>query len=405
MERGRPRKRTEGSGASISNRSEPKKIKEAERRAFEQLPKGWKATDAVNMLSQCEVLALQRQALQQAGRFEVLRKEDVDNLSRVSKEDVLFMLINTDNHMQELRQLDERTDYLRRTYTSLRAGRRNLHTRICQYLRSPRTAKFSHESMLKQEEALAELDASIEEWVTKLEQAENRRTRVRQKLLEHVSAAATLSIAAGSIGGVSESLQQAMGVRPLHPSCGAGNISTPPRSPMKTNFTPHSLSSSPSPQRVVAQVPSTILERPFSEEAACMSPKASAANGLRRAETIRVYADNDVYALLADVEDAFTKMSADDAASTKDASLLSPAERMELYRAQSQEALNGSPAKTSPGLGNRSNDKVPLSKTGTPRSVTPPAPAPVPVTEPQGGEFFLTSAVFKPPKRANTATS
>jgi hypothetical protein len=43
--------------------------------------------------------------------------------------------------------------------------------------------------MLKQEETLSELDQSIDEWVSRLEHAENRRTRVRQKLLEHVAAA------------------------------------------------------------------------------------------------------------------------------------------------------------------------------------------------------------------------
>jgi hypothetical protein len=64
-------------------RSGSKRSKSAERRAFEQLPKGWKASDASNMLSQPEIAALQKQALQQAARFEVLRKEDVDNMSRV----------------------------------------------------------------------------------------------------------------------------------------------------------------------------------------------------------------------------------------------------------------------------------------------------------------------------------
>lgn len=43
--------------------------------------------------------------------------------------------------------------------------------------------------MLKQEEALASLDQAIDEWVAKLEYAENRQTRVRQKLLEHMAAA------------------------------------------------------------------------------------------------------------------------------------------------------------------------------------------------------------------------
>lgn len=53
-------------------------------------------------------------------------------------------------------------------------------------------AKFSCESVLKQEEALAELDLSIDDWVSKLEHAENRRWLIRQKLLEHL--AATLAI-------------------------------------------------------------------------------------------------------------------------------------------------------------------------------------------------------------------
>lgn len=284
------------------------------------------------------------------------------------------------NLYQELRQLDERTEYLRRTYTSLRAGRRNLHTRICQYLRSPRTAKFSPDSMLKQEEALAELDTSIDEWVNKLEQAENRRTRVRQKLLEHVAAAATLAVPTGDVVGVSESLQLAMGVRPLN----AANISTPPRSPTKTGFTPSS--SSPSPQRVVAQVPSTIIEQPFCEEAA----SANATNtesppSLRRAETIRIYADNDVYALLADVENAISKMGGRDSPTKEEP--LPEVERKKVNRTISHEVLRSSPARK----------PVPISKLEAKTSSsslssvsTPPA------TEPAAEEIYLTSAVFKP---------
>lgn len=60
------------------------------------------------------------------------------------------------------------------------------------YLKSPHMTNFSRESILKQEEALAEIDESIDDWIRKSEQAENRRTRVRQKLLEHVAAALTL---------------------------------------------------------------------------------------------------------------------------------------------------------------------------------------------------------------------
>ncbi|KAK1760527.1 Up-regulated during septation-domain-containing protein [Echria macrotheca] len=373
MERGRPRKRNDSNGGSILKRAGSKRSKSAERRAFEQLPKGWKASEAVSMLSQSEVAALQKQALQQASRFEVLRKDDVDNLSR------------------ELRQLDERTEYLRRTYTSLRAGRRNLHTRICQYLRSPRTAKFSHDSMLKQEEALAELDASIDDWVAKLEQAENRRTRVRQKLLEHVAAAATLAVPSGGVVGVSESLQLAMGVRPPNSTAGLGNISTPPRSPTKPFFL-HTHSSSPSPQRVVAQVPSTILEHPLFEAAASATTGAkeeSPATKLRRAETIRIYADNDVYALLADVEHAISKMSnGGDISPTKEETL-SEAEKKDLHRARSHELLNNSPIKTTlPAL---TQEEKSGSSTVLPLSTATPAPE-----VSNGEEIFLTNAVFKP---------
>ncbi|KAL2273579.1 hypothetical protein FJTKL_04424 [Diaporthe vaccinii] len=313
MDRGRPRKRNDGLKRSASKTS-----KSAERRAFETLPKGWKVTDAAQMLEQAERVALHKQAMQQAARFEVMRKEDVDSLSR------------------ELRNLDERTEYLRRTYHSLRAGRRNLHSRICQYLRSPRMAKFSHDSMLKQEEALAELDSSIDDWVNKLEQAENRRTRIRQKLLEHVAAAVTLPVS-GAVG-VSESLQLALGVGAAPPTAPA-NLSTPPRSPVKSSFTtPRIESSSPSPQRVVAQVPSTIIEQPVVENAATVGlginqtgekqPQAKEKetiqhplSGMRRAdvESIRIYAGDEVAALLADVESQMDRMSraADDAAALR----------------------------------------------------------------------------------------
>ncbi|CAI4215292.1 unnamed protein product [Parascedosporium putredinis] len=256
MDRGRPKKRNDirnNNGPLLKRSDSKKRSQSAERRAFEQLPKGWKASEAPSALTPSEVSELYRQAVGQAARFEVLRKEDVEALSR------------------ELRHLDERTEYLRRTYTSLRAGRRNLHSRICQYLRSPRVARFSHDSMLKQEEALAELDASIDDWVTKLEQAENRRTRVRQKLLEHVAAAATLPVTNAT--SASESLQLAMGIRPPQYN-GVGNISTPPRSPTKAGFsgnTTTTTSASTSPHRAAAHVPSTILEQPLVEEAAAIS--------------------------------------------------------------------------------------------------------------------------------------
>ncbi|KAH0442721.1 hypothetical protein CcaCcLH18_01319 [Colletotrichum camelliae] len=365
MDRGRPRKRSDvrNNNGPLLKRSASTRNKSAERKAFEELPTGWKASDAPKHMDQEELSALQRQAFGQASRFEILKKEDVELLSR------------------ELRQLDERTEYLRRTYNSLRAGRRNLHSRICQYLRSPRMAKFSTDSMLKQEEALAELDTSIDDWVNKLEQAENRRTRVRQKLLEHVAAAATLPTPATAAA--SESLQLAMGVRTT-PQVGVGNISTPPRSPTKTAFSSHT-SSSPSPQRVVAQVPSTIVEQPIVEEssaAAAAVAKHTSTFSQRRVdcESIRIYADSDVYALLADVENEITKMSAaavhpEPAASGN----LSDDEVKEIHRARSHEALSGSSA---------SSAKSPVPSTH--------APSPTPKDDPVDEEpILLTNAVFR----------
>lgn len=62
------------------------------------------------------------------------------------------------------------------------------------FLRSPGVNTSCREALLRQEEALADLDKSIDDWVLKLEQVENRRTRVRQKLLEHIAAALLLQV-------------------------------------------------------------------------------------------------------------------------------------------------------------------------------------------------------------------
>ncbi|KAI2469483.1 hypothetical protein F4781DRAFT_421976 [Annulohypoxylon bovei var. microspora] len=371
MDRGRPRKRSDGTPIGNHRRDASKRSISAERRAFESLPQGWKSTEAVKTLDASEVAYLQKQALGQVLRFEVLKKDDVESLSK------------------ELRHLDERTEYLRHTYTSLRAGRRNLHSRICQYLRSPRVAKFSYESMLKQEETLAELDASIDDWVSKLEHAENRRTRVRQKLLEHVAAASTLSIVK-DIAGASEILQQAMGVR--LPS-GASDISTPPRSPTKINTPTQSQSPSTSPQRVVARVPSMIPELPAEElEEALVDRKrksSSAESTLQRMESIRIYADSDVYALLADVESEFTKLN-DGAASPKvQCQHETEEERRVLHRTLSHDIINK-------GYPKALNNKTP--------PVSPPAPTP-PVKNSPTGDIFLTAAVFQPSRSGTPASN
>ncbi|KAI8960981.1 Up-regulated during septation-domain-containing protein [Daldinia sp. FL1419] len=365
MDRGRPRKRSDGTpigGGAGLKRSNSKRSVSAERRAFENLPQGWKPSEAVKIIDSAEVAYLQKQALGQTLRFEVLKKDDVENLSK------------------ELRHLDERTEYLRRTYTSLRAGRRNLHSRICQYLRSPRVAKFSYESMLKQEETLAELDASIDDWVTKLEQAENRRTRVRQKLLEHVAAASTLSVVK-DIGVTSDVLQQVMGVRVPN---GSSDISTPPRSPAKSNATVQSSSPSPSPQRVVARVPSMIPELPFEEmedDGPDGNRKSSAESTLQRMESIRIYADSDVYALLADVENEFTKLNGGVAGPDLSGSPKSEEQRRIIHRAHSHDILSNQNPYTK-GL-----NKLP--------PTSPPAPAP-PMKNSPRADVFLSSAVFQP---------
>jgi hypothetical protein len=116
------------------------------------------------------------------------------------------------------------------------------------YLKRGETVIFSRESLLKQEEALAALDVSIDEFILKLEQAENRRLRLRQKLLEHVAAALVLNPTA---------------LRDMYES-------TPPRSPIKVE----------SPSRV---------ER-------------------KDVESIKIYADGHVLNLFSDIEQAIGKM-------------------------------------------------------------------------------------------------
>lgn len=64
------------------------------------------------------------------------------------------------------------------------------------YFKTPQlTTKFSRESILKQEEALSELDVSIDEWASKLERAQDRRNQIQQKLLQHYAAASNLPTA------------------------------------------------------------------------------------------------------------------------------------------------------------------------------------------------------------------
>ncbi|KAH7471461.1 hypothetical protein FOMA001_g13186 [Fusarium oxysporum f. sp. matthiolae] len=286
----------EGSDLGTNNgpfmqRPEPKRGKSSEQKAFEPLPIGLKQADASEQLEQSELTLLQKEAFDQVKRFEILKAADIETLSKASH----IVSIASGTRLiilQELRHLDERTEYLRHTCNALRIGRRNLHSRICQYLRSPRIAKFSHELLLKQEEVLASLDASIDDWVMKLEQAENRRTRVHQKLLEHVAAAASLPV--GGLTTIPESQQTNT------PASGTGNISPPSRRPSKEIFTfARPVSTSPSPQRAVARVLSIVVEQSIIRKAATREPEQrvirTASPNRADVESIRIYAGDDLY--------------------------------------------------------------------------------------------------------------
>ena len=121
-----------------------------------------------------------------------------------------------------------------------------MQTRIIEFLNAPRTATFTTNNIVKQEDALAELDASIDEWTFRLERAQDRRDAIRQKLLEHTSAVLMLKPLGTSRPQVSDDAQ------------------TPPRSPTK-------------------------VDRSFSNER-------------RLVESIKVYADSGVASLLASIE-------------------------------------------------------------------------------------------------------
>lgn len=247
--------------------------------------------------------------------------------------------------------------------------------------------------MLKQEEALAELDASIDDWVNKLEKAENRRTRVRQKLLEHVAAAAILSTSGLDNSPTSAFDEQAL----ILPPNTVHDISTPPRSPTKQgSFSSRASSCSPSPQRVVAQVPSTILEHPIVEEAETTGSDETAVGpaSLNRAdvESIRIYAGDDIYALLADVEKEITKMSSHTVDVPQD---MPDSQRKALHRQRSHEllsALSAAPLNTGaapkPALSPQAMDSPP--------APTPPIKDAFTSGSQQDEPILLSKAVFKP---------
>lgn len=85
MERGRPRRRLDGTLVGGNHkRSLSKRSTSAERRAFEVLPQGWNSSEAANHLEKEEMTYLRKQAVGQASKFEVLKRNDVETLSKVS---------------------------------------------------------------------------------------------------------------------------------------------------------------------------------------------------------------------------------------------------------------------------------------------------------------------------------
>lgn len=126
------------------------------------------------------------------------------------------------------------------------------------YLNAPRTATFSHESRAKQQDALAELDASVDEWMTKLESADQRRQRIRLLLMEHTVALLMLPV-------------PVPGPSPSPATVTAMAEPTPPQSPEK------------------------MTDRSFSTER-------------RDVESIRVYADSGVTSLLASIKMELDRM-------------------------------------------------------------------------------------------------
>jgi Up-regulated During Septation len=169
---------------------------------YATLPTGLRPLEASVIMPPMERDSLAKQASAQAERFEILGTNQVATLSK------------------ELRALDERCEYLREQYRSMRQGRQKLHSRLLSYLKSE-ALSFSKDRLLKQEEALVELDRAIDAWATKLDRADNRRLRVRQKLLEHVAAAMMLNVTA----------MQRASLEPTPPGSREGLVENSPQQP------------------------------------------------------------------------------------------------------------------------------------------------------------------------------
>lgn len=269
--------------------------------------------------------------------------------------------------------------------------------------------------MLKQEEALAELDASIDEWFNKLEQAENRRMRVRQKLLEHVAAAAILPLPEV---GETPCCQQSS--RPQ-------DLTTPPRSPERHGAElpgaaeqqqkPKAAAlaetagsrcgnASPPPMPEIPRVPSNILELAADMPVFLTNEAADAESGepavdRGAVESIRIYAGSDLLELLTDVENEITRLS-------KSAEDMPPLLRSESQvtrhaRALTHEKLSGeayTPVTPMEGLALKTSSAGIAGSAAAPNTSTTTTTTTTINEDDEGEEeiIYLTSAVYQPPK-------
>lgn len=169
--------------------------------------------------------------------------------------------------------------------------------------------------MLKQEEALWELDRSIDNFAEKLDRADNRRLRVMGRLLEHVAAAANLPDLrkkASSNENIRLELKErevkTSGIQDIHDIAppapaftAAARPHTPPRSPKL-------LTHSSSPPALSKRI------NPIHPETRASTQSSLRSIGRMSAETVRIYVEqdvvgHDVYGLLADVEAEMERMS------------------------------------------------------------------------------------------------
>lgn len=127
---------------------------------------------------------------------------------------------------------------------------------------------------------LAELDIAIDDWVSKLEQAELRRWQIQQKLLEHIAASLTVVDSAVVKAGTNKN-----------------TLAPQQRRMLKKNQTP--------------PTPPTTAQKPIlagESLQACNSSSSHSHSETGNPQTVRVYSDTGVALLLSTIEDEIRLM-------------------------------------------------------------------------------------------------